>query len=303
MATSSFSVAPINDTDAHFRAWGSALSVALTAVGLTNITSTITSATAINGIGGPTWANITKPGAVDTYPGYEVFRFSDTHQATHPIFIKIEYGTCHAGVNVPGIRLTVGRAINTADGTFTGNISAVMATTTPAVAGSSTAYDCFISGDTDRMNVTMFVNSTSYGFAFFVERTKDDTGATTNESVDIYMQSATQNTANCYHQHLPSSGSAYPSTPGSSPICDMPSDGRGTWGINIGLYPIKPNMGYAGNPTLGGCMYFTGDIPSGGAMVVMTLYGVSHTFVTLGISNVGAVNGNSTAHSIAVRYE
>jgi hypothetical protein len=83
----------------------------------------------------------------------------------------------------------------------------------------------------------------------------------------------------------------------------MPSAGTGSWGTNIGFYPIKPNVGYADNPDLGSVLYFTGDLASVGALVTLTLFNVSHTFITAGYGLTTAINGNATAKSIAMRYE
>jgi hypothetical protein len=305
MATTSFTAAPINTSDATFRLWGSQLSAALATVGLINITDTITSATAIGGNGGPTWADITKPTAVDTMQGFEVFRFSDAHQATNPIFVKIEYGSNHTGTSgaIPGIRVTVGRAIDTANGNFVGTTTSggIIGANT-GTAGLAALYDCFISGDTDRINVTMFTGAT-LAISFFVERFKDDNGATTDTGIDFLGWAGTTAGTYCYHQQLPKVGSAYPSTPFPSPMCAMPYSGQGSWGNNVGLYSIMPNMGWAGNPTMGACMYFTGDIASIGATMTISLYGSDHVFITVGTSNSAAVNGNTSPKSVAMRYE
>ena len=286
MATSTFAAAPSNASDALFRAWGSALSTAIQAVGLTKVTCD----TQVN------WATVTVPSA-GTY-AYEVYCFSDSHQATHPIYIKVGYGTSAGGSAVCSMRISVGRGVDTSDGTLTTPASTAMIGNALSSGNSATTYDCYVSGSTDRLNVIMFTGH-AHRMAFFIERTKNDNGATTDDAADICMFGSS---TNLKHQQLPKSGNAYPATPGT-PMCAVPTAGAGSWGDNVGLFPIFPNMGYAANPTMGGCIYFTADIASGGTSIELTFYGVSHTFICAGVDNATAINGNSGVKSIAVRYE
>lgn len=285
MATTTFSAAPSGLTNANFRLWGSQLSAALVAVGMILVECT----------GDIDWTTVTAPGA-GVYAGWEVFRFSDTAQATHPVFFKLEYGTSTYAGN-PGLRLTVGRGVNTADGTLTTPTTSAMAITQGGDNDTTTMYDCFVSGSTGRCNVIMFAGHITH-LCFYIERTKDDNGNATDDAVNVVVVS----NANLKQQLLPKIGSAFP-VASHAPQCDMPPAGTGSWGTNIGFYPIKPNYGYAANPDLGGVLYFTGDLASVGALVTLTLFLTSHTFITAGYGQTGAVNGNATVKSIAMRYE
>ena len=117
MTTTSYNSACLHDTDAAFRTWGSAISSALTTIGLTNTSDT----------GQINWTTVTRPTA-NTMAGYEIWRFNDTLQSTRPIFIKLEYGT---GSNVlyPHMVASIGTGSDGA-GTLTNPTST--ASTAPA---------------------------------------------------------------------------------------------------------------------------------------------------------------------------
>lgn len=98
-------------TDAKFRTWGAAVKALLAAGGLVQTADT----------GQIDWTTVTKPIAVTTTAGYEIWRFNDTLQSTTPIFIKISYGSQSvASGNGPGFTgVMVGTGSN-GTGTITG---------------------------------------------------------------------------------------------------------------------------------------------------------------------------------------
>lgn len=103
MTTSIFSAAPDMTSDATFRAWGSAVSANLAAVGLVQTADT----------GQINWATVTKGGG--GVAGYEIWRFNDALQASAPVFMKIGYGTGNL-TSVPAIFLQVGTGSNGSGG-------------------------------------------------------------------------------------------------------------------------------------------------------------------------------------------
>jgi hypothetical protein len=293
--TNTFQKAPISDTDANFRLWGKAISDAFAAIGLIKDTD----AAQIN------WATVAKPTGVSTMMGYEVWRFNDAIQATCPVYFKIQYGSSSASANIINIIMQVGQGSDNA-GTLTGTTAT--ATTFGSGTSSSTTYSCFISSDGGRINVAMFAGGgLSIPFGFYIERIKDDNGDPTANGVNIvYFGVTGAATASVSQQYLPLTGAAYPATPMTGFMCAMPSSGQASYGTNVGLFPIYPNLGYAANPDMGALVYFTGDIASPGTMLNVTMYGTTHTFVTLGNTTgaaVASLNGNTTIHSLAFRYE
>jgi hypothetical protein len=289
MATSTFSAAPINDTDAHFRAWGKGISDALAACGLTKSSDT----------GQIDWATVSKPGAGSTMQGYEIWKFTDSLQTTAPIYVKIQYGS-QSTTNNPGLVIDIGHA---SDGA--GNLTGITATqrTFGCSGSSSTAYSSFVSSDGGRINIA-FCPGMGASFCFYIERTKDDNGAATGDGIDFVILGANGGTGYGSQQYLPAVGAPNPSTPNTSFFCASPAAGTGAYGTSIGLFPIFPFIGYAANPSLGALAYFSADIGAGGTLITVTMYGATHTFVTAGLSNTSpSLNGNSTAHSLAIRYE
>lgn len=96
------------DVDATFRSFVSKIGAILDSVGITKTTDT----------GQIDPATVAKPGAINTVQGYEIRKFTDSSQASKPIFVKIEYGSAGV-VTRPAIWTTVGTGSN-GSGTLTG---------------------------------------------------------------------------------------------------------------------------------------------------------------------------------------
>lgn len=296
MATSTIQKKPDNSTDANFRAWGKAISDAFAALGLVKTADT----------GQIDWATVSKPAGASTMQGYEIWRFNDALQASSPIYFKIQYGSNTGSAANPCLKLVVGQSSDGA-GTVTGTLSTEN-TFGSGGASSTTAYSCFFSSDGGRINVALFSGGgNSVPFGFYIERVKDDNGLPTVSGVNIVCFGVTgTSTQAVFQQYLPLSGAAYPASPMTGLMCAMPSSGQASYGGNVGLFPIYPNLGYAANPDLGALVYFIGDIASPGTLLNVTIYGATHVFVTLGNvtgAALASLNGNTTAHSLAFRYE
>jgi hypothetical protein len=298
MSTSTFTAAPSLASGTTFNAWGGSLSTALAAVGLTKTTDT----------GQVTWSNsVTPPGALNTYPYYEIWKFADALQSTSPIFMKIEYGSSFLALGDPGMRITVGTGSDGA-GNLTGNISSSM---TPGSGGNSaTTQQCYVSSDGGRLNVVMFAGTvTNVAFAFYIERLKNNSGAAVAGGVDMFAAGYEANgaaTAACFQQWLcdVNVGLKFPFTPQTVPLAPLPSSGTGTYGSNVGLYPILPIQGFAGFPTMGALVFWTADISTSGVSETLTMYGTSHTFITVtNFPSLPTIGGNTNAWGLAMRYE
>lgn len=107
MATSVQSSTWTNDTDADFRAWGSAVSSGIAAVGLVKVPDA----------GTVNWLTAVAPTGNGMSVAFEIWRFDDALQPTHPVFIKIEYGSLAR--SSPCMWITVGRGTDGA-GQLTG---------------------------------------------------------------------------------------------------------------------------------------------------------------------------------------
>ena len=103
MATSVQSSTWTNADDARFRAWGSAISAGLAAVGLVKVAVT----------GAVNWGTVVRGTAIaaGTPWGFEVWRFADALQATHPVFIKVEYGGSNSTTTAQALLAALDRAV------------------------------------------------------------------------------------------------------------------------------------------------------------------------------------------------
>lgn len=171
MTTSIFAVAPINGSDAAFRAWGGALSNALAAVGFVKTTDT----------GQVNWSTVTFPSAISTYQGYEVWRFADGLQGTYPLFFKLEYGSGTSAATSIGMRFTLGKGSDGA-GNITGVLNA--ATVLSASASTATASNWYLSSGDGSMlafapAVGLFVGTSSNWLNWVVDRSRAADGLAT----------------------------------------------------------------------------------------------------------------------------
>lgn len=181
MSTNNYSTVVEHTSDATFRAWGSALSAALAAVGLTQTADT----------GQINWTTVTRPGT-NTAAGYEIWRFNDTLQGTAPIFIKLEYGT-NSTATGPQVWITVGTGSN-GSGTITGQSSTrTTAFNNGAPSSTVTPYPTYVCYNATEgfLGVMWKMGSTgasSWGKGFFaVARSVDqDDGDTNGNGCIVY---------------------------------------------------------------------------------------------------------------------
>lgn len=264
MALSTFSTAPQQDTDAHFRVWGKAISDALTAVGA-----------ALSGDTGQIdWATVTFPASGNLSKGYEIRVFADALQATVPLVIKIEYGSGSTAAS-PGLWITVGIATDGA-GTLTG------ATTTrrQLMAGTSaaTAYASRVTGATNRVALWAWVDagSANYSFSFSIERTHDAAGADTSEGFTLLSGYGSVAQLQLVVFLF---GSGVVSTETLLPAL-MPSVGTGANGAAVALYPIFPTKGVYLNPLANVLVAFQANV-SPGTQISFTYYSATRAFMPL----------------------
>lgn len=284
MAVQTFTTAAVNSSDAYFRDWGKKLSDALTAVGLFKTADT----------GQVDWDTVSRPTLANQMMGYEIRAFQDTLQASNPVIFRIEYGGGDASAYTQ-IMITVCRATDGA-GNVVGESTRRLAMKNAS--SSTTAYNCFVSGDVDRVSVAMFANS-GLLLPFYIERTKNASGGNTTTGVNIVWSAVSKN----YQVFFPRKGLQHPLTQIEYSICCL-FPGTGTtasYAGDIGLFPIMPMLGYTENPDLGACVYFTGDIAFN-TDVALTILGSSHVYKTIA-GSIGTVNGNGNGKSLAMRYE
>lgn len=176
MAKVSFSAKWTNNTNAEFRALGSAVSSAFQTV-LVKTTDT----------GQINWSTVINP-AGNTAAGYEIYRFNDSLQSTAPIFLKIEYGMSDSGGR-PALWLTIGKGSNGA-----GSITNVLFARTRIKAGMVTVASPGYMSNADGSCLSVLYSSLSepygeHGGFLAIERSRDVNGyATGNALLVTYQQ-------------------------------------------------------------------------------------------------------------------
>ena len=196
MATSVQSSTWTNADDASFRAWGSAISAGLAAVGLVKVAVT----------GAVNWGTVVRGTSVasGTPWGFEVWRFADALQATHPVFIKVEYGgsnSTSAPQAIPALWVTVSRGVDAAGNPV--NILAPRRACQSNIAASSPSANrtsiepIFVSSDGSSICVVPRTGAVAAGVhapAFIVDRSRDNTGTPTSAGGVILTEGAGQPT-------------------------------------------------------------------------------------------------------------
>lgn len=281
---------PSNSTDALFRAWGSMISTQLAAAGMVLVADS----------GDLDWTTILAPIAASTAAGYEIWRFADALQAAKPVFFKLEYGS-GAAAATPALWITFGSGSDGA-GTLSGTLSTRMSLPSGSsyTTNNQTSY---FSGDTGRFVMGLWMQGTGVAtttatlVAF--ERSVDGVGAPTGDAVLFVAVHGTGTL-----KQVAWNTTTGPTTAVETSLGAMgPSVGSGSSGSQVSVYPIFHTQGSFFNPGLNVMAYFNADIPAISTLSI-TLYGVVHTFVTLGavVVSIG-MSRAATTTSLMMRYE
>lgn len=255
--------------DARFRAWGSAISAALAAMGLVKTADT----------GQIDWASVARPAGSNAVAGFEIWRFNDGLQATLPVFIKLEYGT---GATNTGCSwwVTVGMATDGA-GALTGAITTRQQTSMGTAITEGQIGLTYISGANSRIVAAGFLgaasSSTLTAMIFGVERTKDNSGADTAEGILTFT--GYTGSGGTWRQQV-----LFPAGAGGQEVTlgiIMPVTGTGASGTQVAVYPQFFTKGVFLNPGMNLFGYVNPNL-SALTPTAMTVYGQAHTFLPLG---------------------
>lgn len=292
----SFTATPANWTnssDANFRSWGSYIAASMGAVGLVQTADT----------GQINWVTVLTPAGINTYQGYEIWRFADTLQATAPVYIKIQYGE-GASADGPGVRIQFGSGSN-GTGTLTGNLSAEYDAECAAIAGACVVVG---SGGTARFCMNGgFTAAGGFGLWFGFERSKDSAGVDTSEAVlwVAHSNGSAGGGAN-NEQAVWSTTLGVLGTLETSLSALFPAGATAASGAQTMFMPIFHNKGVFMNPGLNFAGYYTENItPDSTPSVYM--YGAAHIYYAFeaasGASGSSWRGGGSGTEALAMRYE
>jgi len=273
MSTSNYTVAPSNASDAAFRAWGLALHTALAAV-LTYVTQT----------GEIDFTTVVAPASTNQSKGFRVYRFNDAHQATLPVFIRVDFGSGASAATHPAIKVQVGMATN-GSGTLsvpvTGNLMTAQQIDAQQI-GSASTFDCYVSGGDGRVTVCLwplFWTTAQKPMAFSVERNRDETGATEDQAVfcDFLGNVSSSNPTIFTMNKLGVTTSNVLSTFAKIPY--LQGFTTATFGLRMAVFPIiHYSLAKVWNAGTSFFFYSETDL-NGNDAVSFDVYGVSHTYI------------------------
>lgn len=321
---------PVNDgaNTAAIVSWGSRISSMFSGAGLVQSSDT----GQINwGTASPTYLS---GGTTQTNMGVEIWKFNDSLQATKPVYIRVEYWQVRTGgsSNYFYLNIAVGVGTNGASGLSGLNTGTAPISDRTDVSSSATAYpgalnnptvSSFSSGDGSSIALALApfnsaaTTSNSCGSGvFFVDRTRDGSGAITGEGAVagwIGWGSATASSTN-------SSGNGNTSffnvlsfttvalvglgTAGAGVLLPAAIAGQMSTGTQISLY-APPT--YANHkilpPVLVAQAYHTSDMPANQQLTV-SISNANHTYLTMGpnFSQCDRSPANTNA-CLALRYE
>lgn len=268
-------------TDAKFRTWGSAISAAIVASGLTVTTDT----------GQINWTTVTKPTATVTKAGYEVYKFNDTLQSTKPIFFRIDYGSSTvASGNGPNTWLTVGTGSDGA-GNITGTALGLAVTASP-LSTSSSAPDVasvsvgasYSTGAGACLILCGFPVSgqatLSCGF-WALSRTSDTSGNPTSSGLAIFIKPSGSSALVCVSYDVSTAYAAR--NVGSASLSTAASISGGTTIQLYRNYAIAPTP----IPILGALSYYTTDVSTGAIFGAAPFGSTSHNYRAFGTTQAG----------------
>lgn len=274
--------------DASFRLWGSGIAAAIQGVGFTKTGDT----------GQIDFATVARPSA-SNFAGYEMYAFSDTLQATLPVFIKVEYGVT-GSTATPALRVSVGTATDGA-GTLSGQLSGTLSLTGMATVSASLVQQVFAAGSSRRLTLveTDFATANK-SLGFGVERTVDSSGNATADGYIVWaLNAATANTAKVVPATGAISGTALPLVGGAV-----------AGGATFGAYAGKVFLAVP-NPIIGKSLYgtafvaYVGAVMQAGGPFTARVAGADRVYLPLGTSvgnNVFSGDGVS-GWAPAMRYE
>lgn len=282
-------------TLASYKQYGADFTAAMQAIGITKTADT----------GQVNWTTVASVPVTFNAVDYEIRQFTDALQSSAPFYIRFEFAAINgaSGGQAPGFRFKIGTGTDGA-GNLTGSISdffvlQLFSSSSGINANTAASY---LSSDGSRLQIIWLPNQTVPSFdvaggGVSIERLRDSAGNALGTGLQISIES--RGTAGKTAQVLFPTllGYAYPAT-ALAWTAAIPASGTASFGGTIGLFPVLPNLGYPGNPGIGMLSYFQTDSPTPGAIIPVSMYGVSRNYMTpfsaAALGSTG-LNGNTAA--------
>lgn len=297
MATATTSVYPDSSNLTNFKAWASWISAQLAAFGWVQTADT----------GQVDWSTIGSVPSVSSWV-YEIWKMNDSLAAAFPVYLKIEYGA-QSG-NAPSLYITISTGGTDGAGNLTGGTTSNRMMAQPYSAGDETSFTlpCYASGDSGSFRLAMWIGAASNYPAYYdalvlvISRSNDASGNRTGDYVTLWFASGSSFAGQS--QTVNNSGVGGVTTQETAHwLGALPSTtGTESFDGNVCVTPIFPSIGSLGNPTpdlmVGKMANFSDN-----ASVSCVMYGVAHTYIFVGNSNVSPTLVPGPTNGALVRYE
>jgi hypothetical protein len=288
--TLSSTLKPSNSTDALFRAWSQFIRDGFVAGGWVQTADT----------GQINFGTASAPTGTNEKVGYVVLRMNDALQETHPVFVRIDFGSGGAANNV-SIWITVGPGSS-----GSGSITSAWITDRRSLEVSSAAtgiHYSHVSAGTNYAAVALFYSDVSSTLAihFAMERAKTSGGA---EDGTGFILNGTGSGTHMNQFATVYDGTTHLATGSPFVISTDTQNRRSDVGIGVVL-PYRRVSGFerAAPPPLGHILLKISDW-NFGAVVTVHMYGQPHKYIRLGNNSLAVVRGDTpSTHAVAVRYD
>lgn len=278
MATASANIAAYNNTDADFRAWGSFISNALAAGGLTKVWDN-----------GANWASVAKPASTSTYPVREVWQLADGGAA---MYVMLDYGSGTSSALSPSLRYHIGSSYSGSDGSINSvNSSTLVALNAGAAA--ATLWPCLVSADVDGFVIAMWWGTTAATWTtLMVERldAADGTGV-------MYFGGFGTGTRRC--QVVNPDGGSLATAETNMPLVLAPTAANNVLGLRTGMAQLN----FFAGPVVRGPRQIiaTGNTTwSAGTSLSITVNGAARNYTLLSTSNTSHLSSLTTHYTWAL---
>jgi hypothetical protein len=272
-----------NVSDATFRLWINEIHDSLIAFGWLRTTDT----------GQIDYATVTRPGAINTYQGYAVYKMNDALQSTCAVFMRLDFGTASTA-DGPGIKVQVCIGGTNGAGTLTGNVSSQYIGTNSTA--STSFFTCRNAGSSSSFRSSMWAGTLSNrGWIFAVERDLNTSGAETSLGINFLTASPTGNSLTMTSQFLELAGGTGPVETKWYAMLTASQSGSTEYGT-VGVAPVRCTLGPFRNPMKTILLFARTDYMDQTTNPI-TIYGVSRTDLmtrpnTLGAMEVNTINAD-----------
>lgn len=216
---------------------------------------------------------------------YDIFAFNDGLQATHPLFIKVEYRTSFE-VNSLGLSIEMGSAHNNSGSIIsTDKIVGGHSTYSNGGAGTPGVDKIYASGDGSYITMTSLVNTANSCQVIVCERFYDQYGQPTGSGFHM-ISTRSGNVIGGTNIYLVQQATKYGEAPPTSEIYNVvhsrPGRVPSIYGGNLILGLVYPFLGKPMNPSPNILFGESTTFPTTYSTIDYTVYGQQYTYINTG---------------------